>query len=504
MKPSALLACLLLTGCAEDLTFPKGFLFGTATAGFQVEMGCPTTPAARCEDANSDWYTWITNPKLVADPALSITGTPPAQGPGFYELYPQDLDRAKNELHNNAFRMSIEWSRLFPTATDQASGYDQLKAIASADALAYYHALFAALKARGLKPLVTLDHYTLPSWIHDAYECHTAIDTCVNRGWLGHDRILSEIAKYAGFVGQEFGGEVDLYATLNEPFTAVVLAGFLFQTPMRTNPPGVMLKVADAKQAYTTMIEAHARMYDAIKAADTVDADGDGKAAQVGIVYNLQAVAAADATNTDDQQAVKNLQYLEDQAFLDGVALGKLDANLDGNEVARADLANRLDYLGVNYYAQTVVQGLPTSFLAQVSPLVTFDPLSLVYNYQYPKGIYEVLMFARRYNVPLYITETGYEDAGDTGTSSAWVVETLTWVKRAIADGAPVKGYFYWTLMDNYEWNHGMTIKLGMYAVDPMDPQKTRKARNSVATYGAIAAAGQIPSSLAAKYPAKR
>jgi beta-glucosidase/6-phospho-beta-glucosidase/beta-galactosidase len=504
MKRRLLLVCLVAAGCGEDLTFPKGFLFGTATAGFQVEMGCPTIPAARCEDANSDWYTWITNPKLIGDSGLDIAGTPPGQGPGFYELYPQDLDRAKNELHNNAFRLSIEWSRLFPTATDQASGYDQLKALASPDALAYYHALFAALKARGLKPLVTLNHYTLPSWIHDAYGCHAAIDTCTNRGWLDHDRILSEIAKYAGFVGQEFGGEIDLYATLNEPFTAVVLAGYLFQTPMRTNPPGVSLKIADAKAAYTTMIEAHARMYDAVKASDTVDADGDGIKAQVGIVYNLQAVAADNPMDLTDQQGVKNLQYLEDQAFLDGVGLGKLDANLDGNQVARPDLEHRLDFLGVNYYAQTVVQGLTQSFLPQVSPLVTFNPLAVTYNYEYPKGIYEVLMFARRYSVPLYISETGYEDAGDTGTSSAWVVETLTWVKRAIADGAPVKGYFYWTLMDNYEWNHGMTIKLGMYAVDPLDPQKTRRARNSVATYGTIAAAGQIPANLAAKYPAKR
>jgi beta-galactosidase len=502
---ATLLCCLALAGCgSEDLTFPKGFLFGTAIAGFQVEMGCPTIAAATCEDRNSDWYTWITDPTLTADTGLYIAGTPPSQGPGFYELYPQDLDRAANELHNNAFRLSIEWSRLFPTATDQASGYDQLKALASPDALAYYHALFAALKARGLKPLVTLDHYTLPSWIDDAAGCHKSPDTCVANGWLGHDRIVSEIAKYAGFVGQEFGGEVDRYATLNEPFTAVVLAGFLFQTAQRTNPPGVSsLKGAYALPAYQTMIDAHARMYDAVKAADTVDADGDGVNAEVGIVYNLQAASADNPKDPQDQAALKNLLYLENQAFLDAVGLGLYDASLDGNQVHRDDLAHRLDFLGINYYAQTVVQGTPSSFLPMLSPLITFDPLTLVYNYNYPKGIYEVLQFARRYNVPLYITETGYEDAMDTGSSSDWVVETLTWVKRAIRDGAPVKGYFYWTLMDNYEWNHGMTIKLGMYAVDPMDPQKTRRARNSVATYGAIAKANQIPAALASKYPAK-
>jgi beta-galactosidase len=504
MKLHLLWLALAVAGCSEDLTFPKGFLFGTATAGFQVEMGCPTIDPARCEDRNSDWYQWITDPSLTSQPSLSIAGTPPSGGPGFYELYAQDLDRAKNELHDNAFRLSIEWSRLFPTATDAAMTNDDLHALASPDALTYYHALFAALKARGLKPLVTLDHYTLPSWIDDAVSCHADIANCMNRGWLDHDRILSEMAKYAGFVGHEFGGEIDMYATLNEPFTAVVLPGFLFQTAMRTNPPGVSLQYADAKAAYVTMIEAHARMYDAVKLNDTADADGDGKNAEVGIVYNLQAVAPDNPNDATDQMAAKNLAYLENQAFLDGVGLGKLDANLDGNEVDRSDLAHRLDFLGINYYARTVVQGNSESFLPQVSPLVTFDPLALEYDYDYPQGIEEVLQFAARYAVPMYITETGYQDPSDSGVSSKWIVQTLTWVKRAMASGLPVKGYFYWTLMDNYEWNHGMTVKMGLYAVDASDPQKTRHARGSVATYGAIAAANAIPPSLAAKYPAPK
>jgi len=501
MRVSLLALSLCAAGCTEDLTFPKSFLFGSAIAGFQVEMGCPTVPVAQCEDRNSDWYTWITRPELLADSGLFLKGDPPSSGPGFFELYEQDLDREANELRGNSIRLSIEWSRLFPNATDGANGYDQLKAAASPAALAYYHALFQAVKARHLTPLVTLNHYSLPSWIHDAYGCHVDIDHCSNRGWLDHDRMLREMAKYAGFVGQEFGGDVDLYATLNEPLTAVVLAGFLFQTPQRTNPPGVSLKNDYARAAMTTMIEAHARVYDAVHAADTQDADGDGVAAQVGIVYNLQAVGA-DSTDPLDQTAATNLQYLEDQAFLDGVGKGDLDANLDGNPVHRDDLANRLDFLGINYYARTVVQGTPSSFLPKLSPLVTFDPLTLVYDYAYPKGIYEVIKFGQRYGVPMYITETGVADPNDDGSGSKWVTQSLTWVKRAMREGAPVKGYFYWTLMDNYEWNHGMTVKMGLYGVDPTDASKTRHARASVATYGSIASAGKISGDLAAKYPA--
>jgi beta-glucosidase/6-phospho-beta-glucosidase/beta-galactosidase len=500
----ALVATSLCVGCSpEDLTLPKGFLYGSAIAGFQVEMGCPTVNAAECEDRNSDWYTWITKPELLADSNLFLEGDPPSSGPGFYELYPQDLDRVQNELHHNALRLSIEWSRLFPTATDGIEGHDALKAAASPQALAYYHALFAGLKAHGLQPLVTLNHYTLPSWIHDAYGCHMNIDTCTNKGWLDHDRILHEIAKYAGFVGEEFGGEVDLYATLNEPLTAVVLTGWLFQTAQRTNPPGVFLKTTQAKAAMATMIEAHARMYDAVHAADTIDADGDGKPARVGMVYNLQAVAPADPTEPLDVQGAKNLEYLENQMFLDGTIKGDLDANLDGHPTHRDDLAGRMDFLGINYYARTIAQGTESSFFPAISPLLTFNPIGLTYDYDYPRGIYEVLNFANQYKVPLYISETGAEDKDNTGIAASWIVQTMTWVKRSIRDGVPVQGYFYWTLMDNYEWNHGMSIRLGLYAVDKNDPTKARTARTSVPTYGKIATAGAIPPDLAAKYPTK-
>jgi beta-galactosidase len=500
-----LIEMLLAPGCSsgpEDLRFPKGFLFGTAIAGFQAEMGCPTVDAAECEDRHSDWYDFITRPELLGDGSLFLAGDPPSAGPGFYELYPQDLDRAAHELHNNALRLSIEWSRLFPTATDGIEDPAALRAAASPTALADYHALFAAMKARGLSPFVTLDHYTLPSWLHDAVACHTAIATCTNRGWLDHDRILSEMAKYAGFVGREFGGEIDRYATLNEPLTAVVLAGYLFQTAQRSNPPGVVLQTDDAKAAYRAMVEAHARVYDAVKAADTVDADGDGKPAEVGLVYNLQAVAPDDPTNPQDVTGAANLAYVENQMFLDGAAAGQFDADLDHQQVRRDDLVGRMDFLGVNYYARTITQGTPSSILPDLSPILTFDLLTIKYDYDYPRGIYEVLQFAKRYQVPLLISETGAAD-DPAGSTASWIVRTLTWVKRAMREGVPVEGYFVWTLMDNYEWNHGMSIRLGVYAVDKNDPQKTRVARSAVGVYGRIAAAGEIPRDLAAQYPAK-
>ena len=187
-----------LLGCGsagpEPLAFPPGFLFGTSVAGFQVDMGCPTLGAA-CDDPNSDWYVFVTNLDLVADASTYQVGQPPSVGPGMWELYEQDFDRAQNELAINGLRLSIEWSRIFPTETDNADGYEALAALADADNVAHYHAMFQALRARGLEPLVTLNHYALPTWIHDTVGCHQDLANCSPRGWVDSERTVRPRAR---------------------------------------------------------------------------------------------------------------------------------------------------------------------------------------------------------------------------------------------------------------------------------------------------------------------
>jgi beta-galactosidase len=486
----------------ETLAFPKTFLFGAAIAGFQVDMGCPTLPASVCDDPNSDWYAWVTSPKTVMDPKTYIAGDPLSAGPGHWELYEKDFDLAKNDLHLRGVRMSFEWSRIFPTKTDDAEGYDALKKIANAAAVQHYHDVLKALHARGLTPLVTLNHYTLPTWIHDGVGCHFDIATCSPRGWLDKDRTVKEIAKYAGFVAKEFGGEVDLWATENEPF-AVMLPGYLLPSANRTNPPGLLLHSKEAKSVIGALIYAHARMYDAIKANDGVDADGDGKSSFVGLVYSMVPFKPKDPMNDLDVQAQKNLFYLYNMAFLNAVAKGDLDQDLTGNAVHQDDLANRMDYLGLNYYTRATVEGFNEAFLPQLSPLSTFNPLSLSFGEDYPHGIYEMLEIVNKdLGVPAIITENGAADPDDDETGPSFLVRHLTWLSRAIRDGHDVRGYFYWTLMDNYEWNHGMSIRMGLYAVDKNDKMKTRTARKTARTYTSIIDASAVPPDLASRYPA--
>lgn len=495
-------SAFILSACGDPPdAFPKDFKFGTAIAGFQVDMGCPTLPAEECEDRNSDWYVWITDPSLQADENTHLSGHPPSAGPGHYELYEEDFRRAKEELSNNSLRFSIEWSRIFPTATDSIEGYDALKQHANPKALAHYHKQLAALKKLGLRPLVTLNHYTLPTWIHDAVGCHQNLDTCTNKGWVDRDRTIREISKYAGFIAREFGGEVDTWATLNEPM-AVVLPGYIYPSSERTNPPGVMLKSEAARTVMNALIEAHARMYDAVKANDTVDADGDGATSEVGIVYAMVPIKAKDAEKQLDQIAARNIFYLYNTAFLNAVIKGDFDERLDRKVVHREDLAGRMDYLGINYYTRVTVEGTESASFPELSPLTNFNPLSVSPWENYPRGLYEMAMVAKDYGLPAIVTENGTFDPNNPSGGQDFLIPHLIWLQRAIRDGADVRGYHYWTLIDNYEWNHGMNIRMGLFAVDKDDAQKKRTIRELGKAYQRIAQERRVPDDLQKAYPA--
>jgi beta-glucosidase len=249
------------------------------------------------------------------------------------------------------------------------------------------------------------------------------------------------------------------------------------------------------------MITAHARMYDAIKQEDAVDADRDGTAASVGIVY---AVSEIDPRTSDaeDATAAAHARYLFNDMFLDGVAKGEVDPDWNGHKTSRPDLAGRLDFLGVNYYFRMQVHGrraaIPGTSL--ISPYLDFDPFDVESDGSYPQGIAPVLADMAKYGVPLVVSETGTDQS--TGKGSWWFVNALSWTLVAQRQGVDVRGFYGWTLTDNYEWNHGMQSKFGFYAVDPADPTKARMPRASAADYGRMGAERGVPTDLALTYGA--
>lgn len=506
---SLLAACGGNTGDGKAHTgFGEGFLIGTAIAGFQAEMGCPTLAPERCEDRGSDWHQFITDERTTGSRGTFLAGQPPTAGPGHYELYEADLDLAAEGLASTAFRTSIEWSRLFPNATDDVAD-DELIDVADPAALTWYRRYFEAIRSRGMTPVITLNHYSLPLWIHDGAACHVDIEGCTPRGWVDRERTVREIARYAGFAAAQFGDLVDDWATLNEPIV-VLFAGYLQPSAARTNPPAVLLRTTEAKQALTGMIEAHARMYDAIHAHDA-----NGKA-RVGLVYPLAAVEPIDAQSALDRAGAEAFHHLYNEIFLDAVIDGRFDANLDGvidpDPVAgelRDDLGDRMDYVGLNYYFRIRVSGLDRPFLPDLSSLTTFNPLTAQNLADHPRGLYEgIKLVSERWNRPVVVTENGWDpaeaerpDGAGLSTGEEYLARHTQWLRRAVEEGYDVGGYFYWTLTDNYEWNHGMDIRMGLYAVDEDDPEKARRARPAAAAFRRIAQAADVPADLVAAYP---
>ncbi len=478
---------LCLTACTQDppagitRPFPDGFGWGTAVAGFQVDMGCPTWSDADCLDTASDWYQWVTDPAITGDKNLFVTGQDVREGPGMWEMFEQDVAQMKADGHTS-LRLSLEWSRLFPTEPTDPTDPTSMSSDANPGAVARYHEMFAALRDAGLEPLVTVNHYTLPLWVHDGVACHKDLTTCEANGWVDGDRIIPRIAAFSEWAGMEFGGQVDQWATLNEPF-ATALSGYLQPGADRSAPPGLTLQGAPSIAVIRNQIEGHARMYEALKSGDTVDASGQGIAANVGIVLNMVDITPEDPVA--DATVAQHADHLYHRLFLEALTSGQWDDDLDGTfDRARPELADHVDWFGINYYNEMKVRHFIQLFPDIVPafdflPTVSWDP--------HPEGLAKVLAIAATYGKPLIVTENGTPDVEhardilDDHLASLW---------SAIDAGVDVRGYNTWSYIDNYEWNHGMDMQFGLYSYDPMT--KARTARPAAERYRDIVAQGGL------------
>ena len=278
------------------MDFPKNFLWGASASGFQFEMG---DKAGKNIDYNTDWYIWTHDSANIRKGVVS--GDLPENGVDYWSLYPKDHDMAKN-IGLNAYRIGIEWSRIFPQNTNEVNvgvertsggniskieiddqAIEELDRMANAEALNHYRAVINDLKLKSFKVFVCLNHFTLPLWIHNPI---AAQDTKLNkgpRGWFDEKTIV-EFAKYASYMAWKVGDIVDNWVTFNEPMV-IPEAGYLM--PESGFPPGLRNFKASKKVA-RNMVIAHARAYDAIKKWDTIKADEDSvNAANVGLIQDV-------------------------------------------------------------------------------------------------------------------------------------------------------------------------------------------------------------------------
>src|SRR3954454_10042802 len=488
MRPRAtLLALLIAAACACSATaaeakLPKGFLWGVATAGFQADMG-----KGAPNDTGTDWWSWVRDPENIRKKRVS--GNLPEQGPAQWTHYKQDVALARRKLNANAYRLSIEWSRIFPRATFDATTTSDLDALADGPALAHYRAVLQAIRAAHMTPFVTLNHFTLPRWLHDPIAARNAFAGLgpddappAAGGWLD-PRAPREFAKYAGYVAAKLGDLIDYYSPINEP-NVVAVQGYLNVEGVFASwfPPGVFnyRAVVDALLAEA---RANAAAYDAVKSHDAT--------ARVGLVQHMIAFRPAKPASRQDRRGTGHANYLFNRIFLDAAIKGEYDANADGVIGAgehQPELAHKADYVGVNYYRSGAVTGLPQT-LSKSIPLYDFIP-KVAYTKKecpkncsdlgwrvHPSGLREGINTAAGYKLPLYITENGIADAKDR-KRSAYIRDHVRVVRQAVRAGKDVRGYFYWSIEDNLEWADGFRPKFGLFT-------KARKMRPSAKVFRA-------------------
>lgn len=495
------------------MTFPDKFLWGVSSCGFQFEMGDPSKTGL---DENTDWYAWVHDRTNIQKKVVS--GDFPEDGPSYWTLYRKDHSIAST-LGLNCNRIGIEWSRIFPSSTrdvevdveraDDAgiagivarpSTMEKLDGLADARAARHYREIISDLREKSMKPIVCLNHFTLPLWIHTPVAVDGSKSEGQPRGWYDEETIV-EFWKFAAYVAWKLGDVVDSWATFNEP--VVVAEGYLF--PDRGFPPATR-DIGAFKNILCNMAVAHARAYDGIKMWDSIKADADSASpAEVGVIQNVSPMWPYRPEKDDAVAAFAS--HVHNSCWLEAICNGWLDQNLNGvkdREEVKEYLANRVDWIGVNYYCRNVIKGgsviLSRLFagLPYMPEIVkgygnSCEPNSLSADNKptsdfgweiYPEGLTDALKLVSKYGKPMYVTENGVADSQDK-LRPQFITTHLTELDRAInEEKLDVRGYFHWAMIDNYEWADGFSKQFGLYAVDSQT--KDRRPRQSAAVYKRI------------------
>jgi beta-glucosidase len=422
--------------------FPDGFLFGAATAAYQIEG------SAFGAAGPSHWDTFAATPGNV------LRAEDGSRACGHYHLWPEDLDLVR-DANLDAYRFSTSWARVQPDGRGPANpaGLD------------FYDRLVDGMLARRLQPCLTLYHWDLPSALAD------------QGGWANRDT-AARFADYAMLVMDRIGDRVARTATINEPWCVAWLSHFLGH-----HAPGLR-DIRAAARAMHHILLAHGQALAAMRAAGHGD---------LGIVLNFEATEPASDTPADRaaaarQDAIFNRWFIEalTRGTYPSEALAGLEPHMPaGWQGDMATISAPIDWLGVNYYtrglvAEDATAPWPSTRMAE-GPL----PKTQMGWEIYPQGLSTLLQRLHRDHVgglPLDITENGmsWADQATDGdvpdpVREAFLADHLRAVLEARTKGANVQGFFYWSLLDNYEWAFGYERRFGLVHVDFDSLQRTPK-----------------------------
>lgn len=439
-------------------SFPEGFLWGTATASFQIEGA--TKADGRGE---SIWDRFCDTPGKVLN---GDKGDPACES---YTRYSEDI-ALMQAMHNNAYRFSIAWPRIIPDGDGAVN-----KA-----GLAYYEKLVDGLLAAGITPLATLYHWDLPQALQD------------QGGWANRATV-DAFERYVRVVVERLADRVKLWATLNEPWCISILSNELGE-----HAPGLQDRKLALQVAHNALV-AHGRGFRAIQ-----ELCPDGKA---GIVLNMWPVYPELDTESDHAlaglTASKNNRWFLEPLLGLGYPQDAWDAyGADVPVIEPGDLdmmTTDLDFLGLNYYTRTVIHD-PNGGDGRRLYLRDQSNVSARDWETYPLGLYDLLLWLHREYPQLreiYVTENGMacRDMLENGAvhdpeRTSYLRGHIAAIHDAMLAGVAVKGYFVWSLMDNFEWAFGYDSRFGLAYVDFATQQRTLK--DSAYWYSRVAAANAL------------
>ena len=384
------------------------FLWGAATSSHQVEGG-----------NHNDWTQW--------EEAGRLQGRiPSGQACDHYHRFEEDFQLFR-QIGINAYRLSVEWSRIEP----QAGQFSAL-------ALAHYQRVIAACRAQGMEPVLTLHHFTLPIWF-------------ASRGGFLNPDAPALFERFVRRVVEALGDEVRFYVTINEPMIYAVMSYGL-----GTWPPGHK-RLTEVRKLLPRLLASHQRAYRAIK-----ESQPD---AWVGLAHHMVAFEPYDPRSRLDQANSKVLHYLFNRRFIQ-------------------QTGSTQDFIGLNYYSRQYTRH--PHFLTPV-PAKPGAQLTDMGWEVYPEGMEMLLRDLKGFAKPILVTENGI--AADDYRRMQFIADHVQAVGRAQAEGAIVRGYFYWSALDNFEWAEGYRPRFGLISVDYRTQERT--LRPSADFYRRIIAANR-------------
>jgi beta-glucosidase len=415
-------------------TFPRDFVWGAATASYQIE-------GAANEDGRGE-SVWD---RFCATPGKVRNGDTGAVACDFYHRYREDIGLMR-ELGLDAFRFSVAWPRVLPQGRGRVN----------AKGLDFYDRLVDELLGNGIEPYVTLFHWDTPQALEDA------------GGWPVRATV-DAYAEYVEVVASRLGDRVRHWITHNEPWVvAWVGHGWGHHAPGRTSD-------ADALATAHHLLLSHGRAVEILRRL--------APQAEVGITLNLDHPYAA-SDDPEDAAAARWVDGLHNRWFLDPIFRGEYPADMleawresmpaveDGD---LATIAAAIDFLGVNNYTAPLVGADSNGGRSQILHRANVDRTDMGWDVV-PDGLHDLLLRLQRDYAPpaVYVTENGaaYADVrGHDGSvpdpeRQAYLAEYIDAAGRALAAGVPLRGYFTWSLLDNFEWAWGYWKRFGLVYVD--------------------------------------